>query len=770
MLSKENVATLPAALALAELTLLRQTWRELVKRLAVIAAITIPVAVMYLLVTLGLHGEASEIGKGVLGRLAEHYAYAKTSIMDVVLTQCRVLFSYLFMTVVPTDPELMRPEVLSRSLIDPPSTLFACFALIGLIGLGVWLLRKKPLVSFGIGFYVVALLPESLMIPQYLFFSYRALLPMAGLLLIVGWGTLALLEKGGQKVPAVAARGALAGLCAAFLCIMGSVTLSVAKDWSPITFWERLAKKLPVYSEQLEIVPYLDISMNYMAVLASLQKYQEAMDLFRKVANLSEPIEGTAAAREATEKFVSLFGEQTMRAAAGLIGLGVALSGGNQFAEAVVPYEKALEMEPHHPDVWVSLGAIAESQGDLAKATACYRKALEIDPNSATGYQALGLALCKADKFLEAAGELGKAVQLDPANGSTHSVLAAALEQAGFFPEAAAVYRRSVELAPDSAELNYSLGRALAHIGELDGALQAYRRAIELNPNHAAMYADLALALDYAGNLPEAIEACRKSLALDPSSAAVYNLLGLCLKKAGNLPEAIDAYRQAISLDPGLATAYNNLGVALEKSGKPAEAIAQYGKSIEINPHSAICYSNLGIALKKSGQMNAALDQYGKALELDSTLSAGYANLAVAVDEGADPVRAIAIYRTVLQAHPDSVEANLGLASALLSNRDYREAIRVCRKVVLLKPDMVQAHAKLAAALLNTGEVAEAIVVLGQALALNEENADLLNSLGMAFAAMKKPQKAAEQFRKALALEPGHGAARRNLDKLSMDQ
>lgn len=767
MLSKENVATLPAVLVLAELTLLGQTWRQLGKRLVLIGAITIPVAGLYLLVTLGLHGEASEIGKGVLARLAEHYDYAKMSLTSVVLTQCRILFSYLFVTLVPIDPALMRPELVSRSLLDPPSTLLACLALIGLLGLAAGLARKKPLVSFGIVFYVVVLLPESLMIPQYLFFSYRALLPMGGLLLIAGWAALALLESTRHKVPVIATRGALAGLCTAFLLVMGWTTLSVARGWSPITFWERLAAKLPGYSQQIEIVPYLDISMNYMAVLASAQRYEEVMELFKKVANIAGPVDGTKRAREATEKFVTLFGVQSMRAAAGLIGLGAAFSGRNQLPEAAILYERALEIEPHHADVWLSLGAIAETEGDLAKAQARYRKALEIDPYSAPAYQALGSAQFRSGDVRDAVDNLGKAVQLDPKAAAAYTVLAAALEQEGFYPEAASTYRQAAELMPDSADLQHSLGRALAHVGELDGALQAYRRATELNPNDAAAYADLALALDYGGRVQEAIEACRSSLALDPSSASVHNLLGLCLKKVGNLPEAIDAYRQAIALDPALATAYNNLGVALEKSGKPEEAIAEYRKSLERDPHSAITYSNLGVALKKTGQMNEALDQYCKALEVDPTLSAGYANLLTAVEEGADPRKAIEVYRTLLQAQPDSVEANFGMASALLTNKDYAEAIKLFRKVIAVKPDLVQAHARLAAALLNTGDVAEAIVTLGQALALNKENADLFHALGLAFAAMKKPQEAAEQFRKALALEPRHGAARRSLSCLS---
>lgn len=768
-LSKENLVTFPAALVLAELVLFRQGRRDLASRLAVIVAITVPVAAVYFLITFGLHGDSSEVGKGVLARIAEHYDYAKTSLVDVALTQSRVLFAYLFMTLAPVDPEFMRPEQVSRSLMDPPSTLLACLGVAGLIGLSIGLLRRKPLVAFGILFYLMALLPESLLIPQYLFFSYRALLPMAGLLLIIGWAALTVLDTGKEKLPAIAVRGALAGASVIALLVLGWVTVSVAGDWSPLTFWKNPADRLPRYSDNLEIVPYLDISMNYMAVLAAAQKYEEAIDLFKKVAGISQPIDGLKETREATEKFVGMFGPQTMRAAAGLIGLGVALSGTGKLAEAAESYKKALEMEPFHTDVWVCLGSIVESEGDPTRAMGYYRKALEIDASSVMAYQSLGSALFKAGNFQEAAEELDKAAQLEPNSAANHLALAAALEQAGYIPEAVKEYRRAVELDPGSADSYYRLGRAQAHSGELNEALSAYWKAIELDPNQPTVYADLGLALDYAGSVFEAVQAYRSSLALDPSSAVIHNLLGLALKRAGNLAEAIEEYRQAIAIDPGLGTAYNNLGVALEKSGRLPEAVVQYRKAIETDPESAIAYNNLGVALKKSGEMNAAIEHYGKALELDPNLAVAHANLASIAEEGGDPERVADVCRKVLQGKPDSVEANFGLANALLKKRDYKESIQRFRRAVQLRPDLVQAHAKLAVALLNNGEVAEAIVTLGQALALNEENADLFNSLGLAFAEMKKPREAAEQFRKALALEPLHVAARRNLEKLSKE-
>ncbi|MBI4962741.1 MAG: tetratricopeptide repeat protein [Desulfomonile tiedjei] len=633
MLSKENVVTFPAMLILAELVLFGQGLRGLIKRALPIAAIVVPVAVSYLLVTHYLHASTSEIGKGVFARIAEHYTYAGTSPVHVALTEARTLFSYLAMILVPYDLEFMRPEIVSKSILTPPTTLLACLGWISLLGMSIVLARKKPLIAFGILFYVVALLPESLLIPQYLFFSYRAILPMFGVLLVLGGAMLALNAWAAARLPERPLKVAMAGGSSVVLVLFAVVTYSQAKSWSPDSFWNNPSSRLPSYSEELEMVPYLDIAMNNMATLVGAKKYKEALELFSKAAAIPSPVEKTEEVNLAAERFAKAFASQPMRAAAGLIGLGVALSGTGKFSDAMEPYKMALEIEPHHPDVRLSLGSIREYMGDLQGAIEEYKKAIEVDPWAATSYQTLGLALKKTGNLRAAAEEFWKALQLDPRLASAYVNLGAVYYEAGYSSEAGEQFKKALEIEPNSADLHHKLGRLMAESGNLTEALKNYSKAVELNPSLAAAHGDLALAHEYSGNLEEALKEYRAAVRLEPNFAMLHNLLGLALKKSGKLQEAIVHYRRAIEIEPGLVNAHNNLGVALEKTGDLKQAIEQYRRVLEIDSNSAIACNNLGVALKKSGDVAGAIEQYKKAITMDPQFAAAHNNMSRALKQ-----------------------------------------------------------------------------------------------------------------------------------------
>ena len=81
-------------------------------------------------------------------------------------------------------------------------------------------------------------------------------------------------------------------------------------------------------------------------------------------------------------------------------------------AEAREAYERALALEPEHPDAHVNLGRLLHEEGYPAEAEAHYRRALEARPQDATAAFNLGVALedCKRDAealaFYELAAEL----------------------------------------------------------------------------------------------------------------------------------------------------------------------------------------------------------------------------------------------------------------------------------------------------------------------------------------------------------------------------
>ena len=199
--------TLPVILALAEITLFRRSMKQAAGRMVIIACITAPALLAYIFIAHGLHGQESVVPRGFLDRLYHQYAKSGLSLFEALLTESRVWWEYVRCVVWPfaQDVPLLRAEIVSRSLWSPPATIFACAGALAIVALGAAFVRRLPVISFGLLWFVVTLIPESVLIPQYLYFGYRAILPMAGLLIALGWGTVDRSRKAGDaRIPAKA--------------------------------------------------------------------------------------------------------------------------------------------------------------------------------------------------------------------------------------------------------------------------------------------------------------------------------------------------------------------------------------------------------------------------------------------------------------------------------------------------------------------------------------------------------------------------------------
>ncbi len=772
MLSKENLATVPAALLLAEFTILRQTLRQTFRRALIIAAIILPSVIAYLLVTNMLHAPHSELVKGVTARLIEHYKYGGVGIVEVMMTQCRIFFSYVIMMLFPfvRDVEFMRAEIISRSLLNPPITLAAVCGIIALVGSAILLIRRSPLISFGILFMFVSLLPESLLIPQYLFFGYRAVLPMAGLLLIIGIGILYASEWTRVRVTTPAFRAAAAVALLVPLLVFASVTALRASRWNHLSFWQDLAAQLPNYSKDVETVPFLDVSVNCMATLVDADKNGEAIDLFQRVLAFRQSsriaVSEDGNIKDSVDAFLKVFKDQKMRSGGALIALGAALQLTGRIGDSMVAYQKAVDLEPHHTDVHLTLGAMLENEGKLPNAIDHYKKAIEIDPGYAHAHNCLGNALKKQGNLRGAAEEYLKAIQADPYSCMGYLNLGQAYQEAGYYQEALSEYMTALQVDPKSADGYHRIGRALAETGNVTDALANYRKAIELNPGLAEAHSDLALALETIGRMPEAIAHYRKAAEINPYSPLNYIFLGRSLRMAGHTTEAIAALNKALELAPDQATPHQHLGVALEQAGDLPSAVKHLRKAIELNPTSAEAYTDLAIVRLKQGRISRAIEQIKTAISLDPSLPTAYLYLGKALEAAGDQELAMEQFRKAIQLQPDSAQAHFELANSELRRGNGAAAIKSYAEALKLNPNQPKARANMAVALLHERRIPEAIVELGKALSLNKKNSEMMHALGLAFHKMKQGALASEYFEEALRLDPNNREAIEHLQRL----
>jgi tetratricopeptide (TPR) repeat protein len=197
--------------------------------------------------------------------------------------------------------------------------------------------------------------------------------------------------------------------------------------------------------------------------------------------------------------------------------------------EAILHFEKAVEIWPDYPETQFNLGSALLQKGLLDEAAPHFRIVLETWPRHVEARNNLGGILLQKGQVDEAIINFEKILDEKPADARAHNNLGNALEQKGQLDEAIAHYRKTLEVPFDHGRAHYNLANALMRKGEIDEAIAHYRQALELQPNHANACNNLGNALRQKGSPAEAIVQYQRAVELEPQSILFLNNLAWLL-------------------------------------------------------------------------------------------------------------------------------------------------------------------------------------------------------------------------------------------------
>lgn len=178
--SKENGALLPLFLFLIELALFRFLVKNNIQKKGLYLFFTIflliPAALLFIYMIQRY------------GLFQNGYGNRNFSLTERLLTEPRVIWLYIRMILLPTQSVygLFHDDiVVSTSLFDPKTTIFAIAGLMALLVLAIASIKRAPILAFGLLFFFAGHLMESTVIPLELAFEHRNYLPSIGLLMPV---------------------------------------------------------------------------------------------------------------------------------------------------------------------------------------------------------------------------------------------------------------------------------------------------------------------------------------------------------------------------------------------------------------------------------------------------------------------------------------------------------------------------------------------------------------------------------------------------------
>ena len=573
-LSKQNTASLPGAILLGEYILIDRSWQGWKKKIPWYA-LSFTLWILFVSYIVGLFGEVS-IDKGLLEDVSEHTMETEMiGRWHYFCTQFNVLIIYIRLLFLPYGQNLDWLYPFKSGFFDDYTSLVFLFLSL-LVLFGLKCIKRRPVISLGIFWFVITLSVESSIIPiRDALLEHRLYLPLMGFSICWVYMQFEMFMKKELWFIFIAIT---------ILLFLGTGTY--LRNW----VWQ---DEMRLWADVISKNPQNHRGYNNLGVFLKKQgRLEEAIDQYLKALRIESDYADAHS------------------------NLGAALSDQGKLKEAIAHYYEALRIKPDLAEAHNNLGYAIKRQGKLEEAIGHYLEALRIKPEFAAAHNNLGNALKTSGNIQGAIKHYAEALRINPDFAEAHNNLGAALFDQGKLMEAIVHYQKALRLKPGLAKVHNNLGNALIGKGKHLEAVKHYSEAIRIKPDYSEAYSNLGAALVAQGKLNEALEHYSKALRIKPDNAEAHNNLGAILLTEGKLDEAIKHYGKALRIKPDYAEAHNNLGNALKRKGSFKEAIKHYHEALKTKPNFAEAHYNLGVALMDLRKFKEAIHHFTEALRI----------------------------------------------------------------------------------------------------------------------------------------------------------
>lgn len=381
LFTKENAATLPGAILLLELVLLRQR-RGDIPRLA--GLVIGSAALVWLWTALSFGGNPFSLA--AVGGVASQSR--EISRGTYLATQMPVLWTYLRLFFWPVGLHLDRAVDVHR--LADAKVLWSMAGHVVLIAIALLAARRRPVIAFGLLFYYLAHSVESGIIPiPELAFEHRSYLPNLGLCLACG--DLLRMDFRGPR-----GRRAIALLATLVPLLLGCATWRRNEQWrDPIAFWQDNVRLAPTKArawgnlgKSLVLAGRPEEGMQALRESLRLRSLPSTRDenLTYDVVNLAEAMRQLGRIDEGLALIEDALNQPTKPA----VPAALYLARGNlqleqrRFAEAEASYHEALRHQPWNLPALTNLASALAHMDRLAEADSLYEVVLGADPRDSS--------------------------------------------------------------------------------------------------------------------------------------------------------------------------------------------------------------------------------------------------------------------------------------------------------------------------------------------------------------------------------------------------
>ncbi|XP_011300821.1 stress-induced-phosphoprotein 1 [Fopius arisanus] len=224
------------------------------------------------------------------------------------------------------------------------------------------------------------------------------------------------------------------------------------------------------------------------------------------------------------------------------------------FDNALVHYNKAIELDPTEITYLLNIAAVYFEQKEYLKCIEQCEKAIEVGRENRADFKLIAKAFTRIGNAHKRMGNLKQAKVFYEKSMSEHrtpdiKTLLSDIEQKIKEEE------RRAFIDPTKAEEEKEKGNQKFKDGDYAGAVKHYSEAIARNPDDAKYYSNRAACYTKLGAFDLGLKDCEKCVELDPEFVKGWVRKGKILQGMQQHTKALKAYQTALGLDPNNAEA-----------------------------------------------------------------------------------------------------------------------------------------------------------------------------------------------------------------------
>jgi protein O-mannosyl-transferase len=409
--SKENAIMFPMSLLLVEMVFFQNMANpEIRKKMMTIGSVV--------LLVVFVAGVWLFLSSGFIGSILSGYERRTFTLTERVLTQPRIVIFYLSQIFYPIADRLSLDHdiVVSTGLFSPWTTFASIVLILGLIGIAIWQIKKRPLLAFAVLFFFLNHIIESSVISLELIFEHRNYLPSLFLFLPVAAGIKRAIDYYLDERRSKIMGGVLIGFCSVLIMMFGLGTYVRNMAWADgKTLWEDTIEKAPGRARGYQnlVHSYYDKTYDYDQVLELSEKSMYLADSTRNKAEL-----------------ISLANMANVNA------------NRKNFEKAIELYNRFLSIDPEKNDIRYRLILAMMRAGQMEKVSKHMDELLKKKPDSAAYLNLKTLILLNQNKPATALHYVKQAVSIAPDDETTFLNLGSARMLMGEYTSAEHYFKR----------------------------------------------------------------------------------------------------------------------------------------------------------------------------------------------------------------------------------------------------------------------------------------------------------------------------------------